>query len=134
MKKIEADRLLDLYGSALRAVFPNILDSDIAAAPEIVHVLLLGGEQLLEPFVHYAIHRPLSTAAEFFRRSRLRRMIDHVLGDLDRTAGSRLDREGDLAEIFCVDGLIGVRACGLQNMVSGARKGHVRLYSRVAQH
>ena len=51
VKQIEADRLLDLHGGALHAVFPDIPDPDIAAAPEIVHVLLLGGEQLLEPLV-----------------------------------------------------------------------------------
>jgi len=71
MKKVEADRLLDLHGCALSAVFPDIPDPNIAAAPEIVHVLLLGGEQLREALAHYAIHCPLSTAAEFFRRSRL---------------------------------------------------------------
>ena len=87
VKEVEADRLLDLHGGALGAVFPDIPDLDIAAAPEIVHVLLLGGEQLLEPLVHHAIHGPLSTAAELFRRSRLRRVIDHVFGEVDRTAG-----------------------------------------------
>src|SRR5262245_34716686 len=92
VKKVEADRLLDLDGGALRAVFTDILDPDIAAAPEIVHVLLLVGEQLLEPLGYYAIHRPLSTAAEFFGRSRLRGVIHHVFGELDRTAGQRLDR------------------------------------------
>lgn len=49
MKKIEADRLLDLRRRALGAVFPDVPDPDIVAAPEIIHVLLLGGEQLLEP-------------------------------------------------------------------------------------
>ena len=79
MKKVEADRLLDLHRSALRAVFPDIPDPDVAAAPEIVQVFLLRGEQLLEPLLHYAIHSPVGTAAEFFSRSRLRRVIDHVL-------------------------------------------------------
>jgi hypothetical protein len=66
VEKIEADRLLDLQGRVLCAVFPDILDLDIAAAPEIVHVLLLGGKQLREPLGRYAIHGPLSAAAEFF--------------------------------------------------------------------
>src|SRR5215813_10093941 len=119
VKKVEADRLLDSNGGALRAVFPDILDPDIAAAPEIVHVLLLVGEQLLEPLGYYAIHRPLSTAAEFFGRSRLRGVIHHVFGELDRTAGPGLDREGNLAKIFSVDDLVGMRARGLQRVVSG---------------
>ena len=114
VKEVEADRLLDLHGAALRAVFPDIPDPDIAAAPEIVHVLLLGGEQLLEPLVHYAIHGPLGTAAKFFGRSRLRRVIDHVFGEMDRTAGPGLDCEGDLAEVLGVGNLVGVRARGLQ--------------------
>jgi hypothetical protein len=48
-------------------------------------------------------------------------MIDHVLGEVDRTATPGLDCEGDLAEVFGMDGLIGVRARGLQNMVSRTR-------------
>ena len=71
VKEVEADRLLDLYGAALRAFFSDIPDPDVAAAPEIVHVLLLGGEQLMEPLVHHAIHSPFGTAAKFFCGSRL---------------------------------------------------------------
>jgi hypothetical protein len=48
--------------------------------------------------------------------------------------GSGLDREGDLTEVFCVDGLIGVRACGLQNMVGGTRQGDAALFSRMTQY
>jgi hypothetical protein len=101
---------LDLHGSALRAVFADIPDLDIAPAPKIVHVLLLGGEQRLEPLAHYAIHGPLSTAAEFFSRSRLRGVIDHELGEVDRAAGPGLDGEGNLAEVLGVVNLVGVRA------------------------
>jgi hypothetical protein len=68
-KKIKADCLLDLDSAALGAVLPDIFDPDIAAAPEIVHILLLGGEQLLEPLDHHPIHSPFGTAAELFRRS-----------------------------------------------------------------
>ena len=38
VKEIKADRLLDFYGAALYAVFPDVPDSDIAPAPEVVHV------------------------------------------------------------------------------------------------
>ena len=114
MKEVEADRLLDLDGAALRAFFSDIPDPDIAAAPEIVHVLLLRGEQLLEPLGHHAIHGPLGTAAKFFSRSRLRRVIDHVFGEVDRTVGPSFDCEGDLAEILGAGNLVGVRARGLQ--------------------
>ena len=41
VKEVEADRLLDFHGAALRAVFPAILYLDVAALPEISHVLLL---------------------------------------------------------------------------------------------
>ena len=67
MKKVESNRLLDLYSGAFRAFRPNILDADIAATPEIVHIMLLAGEQLLEPLGRDAIHCPLGTAAEFLR-------------------------------------------------------------------
>ena len=61
-------------------------------------------------------------------------MIDHVLREVDRTAGSGLDREGDLAKVFGVDSLMGVRACGLQNMVSSTRQGDAALFSRMTEH
>ena len=41
MKEVEADCLLDLHRAPFRAFFSDIPDPDIAAAPEIVHVLLL---------------------------------------------------------------------------------------------
>src|SRR6516225_2623344 len=75
VKQIEADRLLRLHGATLYAIFSCIPDPNIAAAPEIIHVLLLGSELLLESLVHRSIQRPLSTPAEFFSRGRLRRVI-----------------------------------------------------------
>src|SRR5215475_4030458 len=117
VKEIEANRLLDLYGAALCAIFPDIFDVEIAAAPEIVQVLLLGGEQLLEPLVHYAIQRPLSAAADFFSRGGVGGMVDHVFGELDWTAGPRLDCEGNLAKVPGMDGLVGVRTRGLDRIV-----------------
>ena len=41
MEEIEADRLLDLQGGALCAVFPDIPDADVAASPKGVQTLLL---------------------------------------------------------------------------------------------
>src|SRR5215510_6451783 len=61
-------------------------------------------------------------------------MIDHEFREVDRTAGPGLDGEGDLAEVFGVDRLVGVRAGGLQRMVSGTRQGQAALFSRMAQH
>jgi hypothetical protein len=113
VKKIEADRLLDLDGAAFCSVFPDVLDPQIAPAPKLVHVVLLRGEQLLESLAHHAIHCPLSTATELFGAGRLRGVIDHVFGELDRTAGPRLDCEGDLAEVSGVGNLVGVRARAL---------------------
>src|SRR5262249_54584154 len=134
VKKVEAHRLLDLNGSAVRAVFPDILDPYIAAAPEIVHVLLLSGEQLLESLGRYTIHSPLSTAAEFLSRSRLGGMIDHVFGELDRTARLSLDCEGNLAEVVGVDSLVGMRARGFECMVSRTCHAQAALFRRMAQH
>src|SRR6516164_2356261 len=82
MKEIEADGLLNFHSAALDPVFSDILHPDIAALPEIVHVLLLRSEQLLEPLYHHAIHRPLGAAAEFFCGSSCRGMIDHELGEI----------------------------------------------------
>jgi hypothetical protein len=113
VKKVEADRLLDLHGAALYSVFPDILEPDIAPAPKIVHVLLLRGEQPLESLGHYAIQCPFSTAAELFGGSRLRGVINYVFGELDGTAGLRLNCEGDLAEVSGLDNLVGVRARAL---------------------
>jgi hypothetical protein len=67
--RVETDRLLEFDSAALCAFFPDILGPDIAAASEIVHVLLLRGEELPEPLGHHAIHRPLGTTAEFLCES-----------------------------------------------------------------
>src|SRR5262249_56646863 len=118
VKEVEADRLLDFHGGAVCTVLSDITDSYITAVPKIVHVLLLSGEQLLESPTFYPIHSPLSTAAEFLGRSRLRGVIDYVFGELDRTMGLGLDCEGKLAEVVAVDRLFGMRARSLQRMVS----------------
>ena len=55
---------------------------------------------------HYPIQCPFGTAAELLGGSRLRGVIDHVLGELDWTAGLRLDGERDLAEVSGVDDLV----------------------------
>src|SRR6516164_10734790 len=89
VKQVEADRLLDLHGRPLGALCANIPDPEITTSPEIVHVLLLGSEQLLESLARYAIHGPLGAAAEFFRRSRPRGVINNVLSELDRRARPR---------------------------------------------
>ena len=79
-----------------------------------VHVLLLGGKQFLEPLAHHTIHGPLGTAAEFFNRSCLRCVVDHVFGEVDRTIGQSFNCVGDLAEILGVSNFVGMRAGGLQ--------------------
>src|SRR6516225_93850 len=114
VKEIEAYRLLDLHGSAFCSVFSDVPDPDIAAPPEILHLLLLRGEQLLEPLGHYAIQCPLGTTAELFRRSHRRSVVDHVFGEMDRTVGPRIDGEGDLAKILGIGDLMGVRARGVE--------------------
>src|SRR5262249_53957188 len=106
VKKVEADRLLDFHGAALYSIFPDILDADVAAAPKIAHVMLLSSKQLLEALAHHPIQCPLSTAAELIGGSRLRRVIDHVFGELDRRAGPSVDCEGDLAEVSGMDRLV----------------------------
>ena len=134
MKQVEADRLLHLHRIALRAVFPDIPDPDIAAAPEIVHILLLGCEQLLEPLGHHTIHRPIGAAAEFFGRSRRGGVIDHVFRELNWAVGLSLDRKGDLAEILAVDDLVSMRARGLHHMIDGACQAQAAFFGRMAQH
>src|SRR6516162_9093470 len=133
MKKVEADCLLDLYGTALRTVLADILDAHIAAAPEIVHVLLLTAQQWLEPLRRYAIQSPLGTAAELLDRSRLGSMVDHVFGELDRTIRQSFDGEGNLAEVVAADGLVGMRARSVQRMVNSARHGQTALFRGMAQ-
>src|SRR5262252_1265750 len=61
-------------------------------------------------------------------------MIDHVFGEVDRTARPGLDGKGDLAEVLGVDSFVGVPAGSLQSMVSGTRQGHAALVGRMAQH
>src|SRR5207302_10465375 len=92
VKQVEANRLLDFDGAALDPVFPDSTDADIAAVPEILHVLRLSGEPRLEPLLHHAVHLPLRTAADLCGGSRVRRVIHHVDGEVDRTAGLRLNR------------------------------------------
>src|SRR3974390_424062 len=53
VKEVEADRLLNLDRAALYPVLPDVLDTDIAPTPEIVHVVLLSGEQRFESISHY---------------------------------------------------------------------------------
>jgi len=61
-------------------------------------------------------------------------VINHVFGEMDRTARSSLDRKNDLAEILSVDGFVGIRAGRLQGMVTGTRKCHAALFGGMAQH
>src|SRR5215471_9985039 len=75
MKKVEADRLLDLHSASFDPVLSDVTDPDIAAAPEFFQIPLLRGEQLFEALVHHTIHSPLGTAAELFRRSRGRGVV-----------------------------------------------------------
>jgi hypothetical protein len=74
----------------------------------------LGGKQFMEPLAYRTIHGPLGTAAEFFSRGRLRRVIHHEFGEMYRTARPSLDCEGDLAEVLGVGNLVRVLARGLQ--------------------
>jgi hypothetical protein len=134
VEKIEADRLLDLHRAALQTVLPDILDAHVAAAPEIVKVALLRGQQLLEALGRYAIQSPLSKTADFLGRGHSGGMIDDVFGELDRRSRARVDSEGNLAEVVAVDGFIGMRAGGLQRMVGGTRHGQTALFRRMAQH
>ena len=103
---------MDFDGGPFRAFRPDIPHTDIAAAPKVVHILLLGGKQILESPGRYPIHCPLSAAAEFPRRRDLRGIIDHVFGQVYWTASAGLNREGDLTEVLGVDHLMSVRARG----------------------
>ena len=112
LEEIKANRLLDLDRGPFRAFRPDIPHTDIAAAPEIVHILLLCGKQILESPRRHPIHCSFSAAAEFPRRRDLRGMIDHVFCQLYRTASAGLDREGDLTKVVGVNHLVSVGARG----------------------
>ena len=134
VKKVEADRLLDLYGAALRAVFSDILDPDIAAPPEIIDILLLRREQLLESLIDYAIHGPLGTTAELLGRSRRRGVIDHVLGELDGAATASLDRERDLPEVLAMHDLVSIGAGRFQCTLGATDQEQAALFGPMAEH
>src|SRR5262249_335613 len=134
MKKVEPDCLLDLDRTAFRTVLPHILHAHVAAAPEVVHVLLLRTQQRLESLGGYAIQSPLGTAAELLGRSRVGGMVDHVFGELDWIARPGFDGEGNLAEVVAIDSFGGMRARRVQRMVGGTRHGQTALFRRMAQH
>src|SRR6516162_447703 len=134
MKKVEPIRLLNLESRAFRALFSDVLHSDIASTPKIVQVLLLPSEQLLEPLGRHAIHCPLSTATEFLGRSRVRRMVDHVFSELDRAVGPSCNCEGNLAKVLSVDDLVSIGARGFQYTVSRTGQGQAAFFRRVTQH
>src|SRR6516162_11150617 len=102
VEQVETDRLLDLHSAALCPVSPDIPHPDIAAVPEIVHVLLLSGEQPREPLTHDPVHCPFRTAGEFYSRSCLRRVVNYVLVEIDRTFRQRFNREGYLTKVLFI--------------------------------
>ena len=134
MKQVKTDRLLHFHRVALRSGFPDIFNPDVAAAPEIVHILLLGCKEFWKPFGHHAIQGPLSPAAEFFGRSRWRRMIDHVFGELDGAVWLSFDCESDLAEILVLRNLVRISASGFHHVVGGASQGEAALLCGMTQH
>src|SRR5215469_2426327 len=85
VEEIEADRLLDFDGRAPRELWPDISHMNVAAMPEVVQKPSLRGEQCLNAIGRDAIHRPLSTAAEFLNRCSMSGMIDHVFVEVHRT-------------------------------------------------
>ena len=106
MKQVESDCLLHFHRVAPRAMLPDILDPDIAAAPEVVHILLLGREKLRKPVSNDAIQGPLRAAAEFFGRSCPGRMIDYIFGELDGAVWLSLNFKGDLPEVIALRNLV----------------------------
>ena len=64
LEQVEANPLLNFYGTALGAIFPYVRDTDITATPEVSHVMLLRQKQWLEPLRHDTIHRPLGATAK----------------------------------------------------------------------
>ena len=134
VKEVEPNRLLDLESGALRSVFSDILHPDIASAPKIGHILHLRSEQLLEPLGRYAIQTPLSATAEFLGRGRLRRMVNHVLGKLDRTIWPSFNCKGDLAEVLAVDDFVRMGAQGFQHGLSRTCQGQAAFFSRMTEY
>src|ERR1700722_4591915 len=107
LEKVKANRLLDFDSGPFGAFNPDVPHTDITAAPEIVHILLLGIKQILEPPGRHPIHCPLSAAAEIPLRHGLGGMIDHIFGEAYWRTRPGFDGEGDLTEIVRVDHLMG---------------------------
>ena len=108
MVQVEANSLLNLHCSALRAVFPYVRDTDITAPPEVRHVMLLRQKQWLEPLCHDTIHRPLGATAKLLWRGGVRGMVDHELREVDRMPRPSLDPESNLTEVVVVaHGIVG---------------------------
>jgi len=61
-------------------------------------------------------------------------VIDHVLGEVDRSAGLGVDREGNLAGIGSVNSLVGMEARTLQNALSRTRQLQETIFRPVAKH
>lgn len=134
LKKVETNRLLDFQRAALCALFPDILDADIAPTPEIVKILLLRGKQWRKPLAANAVHGPFGATAELGDRSSCGGVIDHEFGKLDRTAGPGYDRERSLTEVLGLDDLVRLQTIRFEDMIDCAYQGQTALLGRVAQH
>jgi hypothetical protein len=133
LEKVEADSLLDLHSGTLYAVFPDIPDTHVASAPEVIQILLLVKEKVLETLAHHAIQGPLGASAEFEIRRRGGGVINHPLGKLDHAPGTGGDHERHLPKVVRLHGLACMRTFGLQNMVDTARDAQTALSGRMAQ-
>jgi hypothetical protein len=61
------------------------------------------------------------------------RVINHVFGELDWATGPSFNRKGNLAKVFGMRGLVGVRARGFQRVVNRACPDQTALLRRMRQ-
>src|SRR5262249_27850891 len=101
------------------------------STPEIIHVLLLRCEEFLRTLLLYSIQCPLGTPTEFLSRGSLRRMINHVFREMDRTTGLSLDRKNDLTGVLTVNRFVAILAGSLESMVTCTSQCHAAFFGRV---
>jgi hypothetical protein len=108
LEQVEANCLLNLDGRTLGTLFPDVPHMDVAAMPEIRHILLLLTKQVSEALRRDTIHRPLGATTKLIGRGRMRGVVDHKLCEVDRLAGPCVDPESHLTEVIAVSYMNGI--------------------------
>ncbi len=124
LEQVPADRLLHV-GIAF--------DLHVAASPEVVEDLPLGGSDAVEAGGHGPAQHPVGPVDQFRRRDASRRVVAGELGEADGRVGGRLHDVGDLAGVLVDLGDHLVVAVGLHDVVHPARQRHAAPPGHVAE-